>query len=212
VGGIGVFCNPGVNGFNVGDPGTFAFVGGATTTDQTNLAQGRVLVDGQLINAGASVPIVGQTGGYTADIANAQEVNIKVSGALGESETGGSEINIVPKTGGNRFAGDYNSTFTTERWFATNNQNYSNVPAAFQPVKNDHDVSLAFGGRSSAIGSGSSRSGASRGSTSCRWASTSGPTRGKASVRRALRAGPVDRAAHHSRLRAPLRSRDERVR
>src|SRR5436309_6855630 len=101
VGGIGVFCNPGVNGFNVGDVGTFANVGGATTTDQTNLAQGRVLVDGQVINAGASVPIVGQTGGYTADIANAQEVNIRVSGALGESETGGSEINIVPKTGGN---------------------------------------------------------------------------------------------------------------
>jgi len=146
VGGIGVFCNPGVNGFNVGDVGTFANVGGATTTDQSNLAQGRVLVDGQVINAGASVPIVGQTGGYTADIANAQEVNIRVSGALGESETGGAEINIVPKTGGNKYAGDYNTTYTTEKWFATNNQNYPNIPAAFQPVKNDHDVSLAFGG------------------------------------------------------------------
>jgi hypothetical protein len=126
--------------------GTFANVGGATTTDQTNLAQGRVLVDGQVINAGASVPIVGQTGGYTADIANAQEVNIKVSGGLGESETGGSEINIVPRTGGNRYAGDLNVTYTTEKWFATNNQNYPDLPAAFQPVKNDHDVSLAFGG------------------------------------------------------------------
>ena len=28
----------------------------------------------------------------------------------------------------------------------TNNGNYPNIPAAFQPVKNDHDVSLAFGG------------------------------------------------------------------
>ena len=146
VGGIGVFCNPGVNGFNVGDVGTFANVGGATATDQTNLAQGRVLVDGQVINAGATVPIVGQTGGYTADIANAQEVNIQVSGALGESETGGSEINIVPKTGGNRFAGDYNTTYTTEKWFATNNGAYPNIPAAFQPVKSDHDISIGAGG------------------------------------------------------------------
>lgn len=138
VGGIGVFCNPGVNGFNVGDMGT--------ATDQTNMAQGRVLVDGQVINAGASVPIVGQTGGYTADVANAQEVNIRVSGALGESETGGAEINIVPRTGGNRFTGDFNSTYTTESWFAQNNQNYPDLPAAFQPVKGDHDVSIAFGG------------------------------------------------------------------
>ena len=38
VGGIGVFCNPGVAGFNVGDAGT--------ATDSTNMAQGRVLVDG----------------------------------------------------------------------------------------------------------------------------------------------------------------------
>ena len=134
VGGIGVFCNPGVNGFNVGD------------TDNTNLAQGRVLVDGQVINAGAAVPIVGQTGGYTADIANAQEVNIRVSGALGESEIGGAEMNIVPKTGGNRYTGDFNQTYTNEKFFATNNQNYPNLPATFQPVKSDHDVSIAFGG------------------------------------------------------------------
>src|SRR5262245_56275277 len=77
VGGIGVFCNPGIAGFNVGDTGT--------ALDQSNLSQGRVLVDGQVVNSGGTVPIVGQTGGYTADIANSQEVNIKVSGALGES-------------------------------------------------------------------------------------------------------------------------------
>src|SRR5262249_15823110 len=36
VGGIGVFCNPGIAGFNVGDTGT--------ALDQSNLSQGRVLV------------------------------------------------------------------------------------------------------------------------------------------------------------------------
>ena len=48
-GGVGVFCNPGVTGFNVGDD------------DGTNLAQGRVMVDGVVVNSGASLPIVGQT-------------------------------------------------------------------------------------------------------------------------------------------------------
>ncbi len=138
VGGIGVFCSPNVNGFNLGDTGT--------ALDQTNLAQGRVLVDGQVVNAGGTVPIFGQTGGYVSDIGSAQEVNVKVSGALGESETGGSEINIVPRTGGNRYAGDFYLTYTTEQWFDTNNGNYPGVPAAFQPVKKDHDESIGFGG------------------------------------------------------------------
>jgi hypothetical protein len=138
VGGIGVFCNPGVSGFNIGDRGT--------ALDQSNMAQGRVLVDGVVVNQGGSTPIVGQTGGYTADVANSQEVNIRVSGALGESENGGSEINIVPRTGGNRYAGDFFLSYTTESWFGTNNGAYPNVPAAFQPVLSDHDWSVDYGG------------------------------------------------------------------
>jgi hypothetical protein len=142
VGGIGVFCNPGLNGFNVGDLGDNITFGG----DQTNLQQGRVLVDGQVINTGGGGFLGGMTGGYTADIANAQEVNIRLSGALGSSETGGSEINIVPRTGGNRYSGDFNTTYTTAKWFATNYQNYPNITSVFNAVVGDHDVSLAFGG------------------------------------------------------------------
>jgi hypothetical protein len=138
VGGIGVFCNPGINGFNIGDRGT--------PVDQNNMSQGRVLVDGVVVNQGGSTPIVGSSGGYTADVANSQEVNIRVSGALGESENGASEINIVPRTGGNTYAGDFFLSYTTERWFGTNNGAYPNVPAAFQPVKKDHDWSADYGG------------------------------------------------------------------
>jgi hypothetical protein len=138
VGGVGVFCNPGISGFNIGDRGT--------AVDQSNMAQGRVLVDGVVVNQGGSTPIVGQTGGYISDVANSQEVNIRVSGALGESENGGSEINIVPRTGGNRFTGDFFLSYTTESWFGTNNGAYPNLPAAFQPVKKDHDWSVDYGG------------------------------------------------------------------
>src|SRR6185369_8687536 len=146
VGGIGVFCNPGVDGFNVGDLGSSTPPGGALIADTTNLAQGRIMVDGQVVNQGGGIPLGGMTGGYTADVANAQEVNIKISGALGESETGGSEINIVPRTGGNRFSGNFNGTYTQEKWFNSNNADYSNIAGISQIVKSDHDVSAAFGG------------------------------------------------------------------
>ena len=136
-GGVGVFCNPGVTNFNQGGQ-----VGG----DSANLAQGRVMVDGQVVNSGADLPIVGATGGYTADLANAQEVNIQLSGALGESETGGASINIIPRTGGNRFAGDFNMTYTRQAWFGQNNENYSAIPDVFQTVLSDRDISGAFGG------------------------------------------------------------------
>jgi hypothetical protein len=134
VGGVGVFCNPGVAGFNVGD------------TDQTNLNQGRVMVDGQVVNQGGSLPLGGVTGGYTADIANSQEVNIQIAGALGESETGGSAINIVPRTGGNRFSGNFNWTFTNENLFAENHTDFPSITSVLQAVKSDNDISMGVGG------------------------------------------------------------------
>ena len=42
---------------------------------------------------------------YTADIGNAQEVTMTTSGGLGESETAGLIMNIVPKQGGNTLSG-----------------------------------------------------------------------------------------------------------
>src|SRR4029079_3464901 len=42
---------------------------------------------------------------YTADIGNAQEVSVLTSGGLGEAETAGVQMNIVPKQGGNTISG-----------------------------------------------------------------------------------------------------------
>ncbi|HET9192946.1 MAG TPA: carboxypeptidase regulatory-like domain-containing protein [Vicinamibacterales bacterium] len=141
-GGVGVFCNPGVTAFNQG---------GQAGGDTGNLSQGRVMVDGQVVNSGGNLPIVGAAGGYTADLANAQEVNIQLSGALGESETGGASINIIPRTGGNRYAGDFNVLYTRRGWFDQNNSAYAaeelgGIEPEFQAVLRDHDVSGAFGG------------------------------------------------------------------
>ena len=67
---------------------------------------------GAKLFAGGGAGIMGMTGGYVADVANAQEVNVQISGALGDSETGGASINIIPRTGGTRLAGTYFMSFT----------------------------------------------------------------------------------------------------
>ena len=91
---------PGVTG----DPNTvqltpamvlFGIHGGPTT-------EGRLQVDG--MNVGASRG-GGGVSGYSVDTANVQEVTFRTSGGLGEAETGGPLMNVVPKTGGNTFKG-----------------------------------------------------------------------------------------------------------
>jgi hypothetical protein len=113
------------------------------------------MVDGTIINTGGGAGIMGMTGGYVADVANAQEVNVQISGALGESETGGATINIVPRTGGNRFAGNYFATYTRgpldkdgnprTGWFSANNGNFPEIQNGY-PLISDWDTSAAFGG------------------------------------------------------------------
>ena len=64
--------------------------------------EGRVQVDG--LNVGAAFN-GGGVSGYTMDTGNAAEMTFTLSGGLGEAETGGMNVNIVPKSGGNTFKG-----------------------------------------------------------------------------------------------------------
>jgi hypothetical protein len=79
--------------------------------------EGRVMTNGLTVAApfgGGGVSDV------TYDTANAEEMQVLVSGGLGEAETGGPSINIVPKSGGNQFRG---SAFysTSGDWATSNN-------------------------------------------------------------------------------------------
>jgi hypothetical protein len=64
--------------------------------------ESRLTVDGLNIS---NPPGGNQPPNFTADIGNAQEVTMLTSGGLGEMETAGLTMNIVPKQGGNRFSG-----------------------------------------------------------------------------------------------------------
>src|SRR5262245_799922 len=94
-GGVGAFCNGISPGFN-------SHVSDGDTDGQN---QGRIVVDGMTINRGASAGGInantGATNGISFDTANTAELTFTLSGALGESETGGAAITIVPRSGGN---------------------------------------------------------------------------------------------------------------
>jgi hypothetical protein len=153
-GGVGVFCNPTVPLFNTHTA--------ATDTDGQN--QGRIMVDGMSINMGRSGTgineNVGQANGIVLNTANAQEVSFTLSGSLGESETGGAAVNIVPRTGGNRYSGTYQATYTNTSLFDRNTGTRltwspalvsATNPTGTQPkAKNsfiyDYDMTGAFGG------------------------------------------------------------------
>jgi hypothetical protein len=66
--------------------------------------EGRVQVDG--LNVGAAFN-GGGVSGYVMDTPNAQELSLTLSGGLGEAEVGGTQLNVVPKTGGNSYAGSF---------------------------------------------------------------------------------------------------------
>jgi hypothetical protein len=64
--------------------------------------EGRLLLDGVTVG---SPPSGNSATSYAVDVGQAQEVTFTTSGALGESETAGLVMNIVPKTGANALHG-----------------------------------------------------------------------------------------------------------
>jgi len=87
-GGVGAETNPGqINRF---------------TAHGGRQNEGRISVNGLLVTepgAGAGVSSLAY------DVANVDEIQVLVSGGLGEAETGGPIMNLVPRSGGNQFAG-----------------------------------------------------------------------------------------------------------
>ncbi len=64
--------------------------------------EGRMTIDG--LNVG-NPPGGNQPPGFSVDVGNSEEISFTTSGGLGESETAGLVMNVVPKTGGNTLHG-----------------------------------------------------------------------------------------------------------
>jgi Carboxypeptidase regulatory-like domain len=107
----GLSVAPGVGG-NDNTPSMSVF-----TAHGGNSTEGRMMVNG--------VPVAGSFSGNSVaqfgyDVANADELQVLVSGGLGESETGGPLANLLPKSGGNVFKGSAFYSGTTSKLQANN--------------------------------------------------------------------------------------------
>ena len=79
--------------------------------------EGRTYVDG--LSTGSAFN-GGGVSGYIIDTANSQEMQLTLSGGLGETEVGGTLVNFIPKTGGNVYSGSLFGS-TAGEWSQGNN-------------------------------------------------------------------------------------------
>jgi hypothetical protein len=101
--------------------------------------EGQVLVDG--MNGGYQGMGVS---GYVPEVGNSQEVVVTLSGGLGEATTGGPQMNIVTKTGGNTFAGSVFVSGTGDALQGTNIE--GSGLTATNSMKKLWEVNPSFGG------------------------------------------------------------------
>jgi hypothetical protein len=77
---------------------------------QTN--EGRMSVNGLTVAAAFNG---GGVSSYILDTVNADETSVTVSGGMGESDTGGPVMNVVPRAGGNSFRGQFFSSYANDQ-------------------------------------------------------------------------------------------------
>src|SRR5687767_7377531 len=106
--------------------------------------EGRMAVNGMTVGAARS----GGVSSYVYDAVGVEEVAVRVGGGLGETDTGGPIMNIVPRSGGNSFRGTAFLS-TAGDWSKGNNLNdelravgIDEAPGIIQA----HDASMSYGG------------------------------------------------------------------
>lgn len=123
------------------------FNANSSAINSTSVAgEGRMTVNGFTVAAARS----GGVSSYVYDTPNAEEVAVVVGGGLGESDIGGPVMNLVPRSGGNRFAGDAFLNLAGE-W--SRGDNLTDELKALNPnltqtpgIIHAHDASGSFGG------------------------------------------------------------------
>ena len=105
--------------------------------------EGQVLVDG--MSAGYQGMGVSS---YVTEIGNAQEINFSLAGGLGEATTGGPQLNIIGKQGGNMFAGSFFITGTGSGFQGSNITPELEAKGFHQAqsVAESWDINPSFGG------------------------------------------------------------------
>jgi hypothetical protein len=86
-----------------------------------------------------------QPPGFSVDVGNSEEISFTTSGGLGESETAGLVMNVVPKTGGNTLHGSAFYSGSGKNLQADNTEGIEGI-AAPTPLTKIYDLNGAIGG------------------------------------------------------------------
>ena len=126
---VAAFMIPGVNLSNVDMGGTNIIntTGGSLSIHGGSIADTRLLVDGITI---ANTEGTGWSANMLPNMTSTQEVAVDYSSVSAESITGGLQINMIPKTGGNRFAGSLFATAVNSSFQGSNNTDELTSPGA----------------------------------------------------------------------------------
>jgi Carboxypeptidase regulatory-like domain len=107
--------------------------------------EGRMLINGMTVAAAFNG---GGVSSLTYDTSNIDEAVMLVSGGLGENETGGPTMNLVPKSGGNKFSGQafFNTAGDWSRGDNIDDTLRSQGITKGPGIKRSYDASGSFGG------------------------------------------------------------------
>ena len=128
------------------------FGGGAATINNFFSARGGRSTEGLIQLDGMNVGAPGNGGGvsgYLYDMSNSSEVQVAISGGLGEADRGGPAFNIIPKTGGNTFSGTGFTSYAGKWGQSSNIDDYLRSLTDFgeQPALiKSYDANIAVGG------------------------------------------------------------------
>ena len=129
------------------------FGSGAATINNFFSARGGRNTEGLIQLDGMNVGAPGNGGGvsgYLYDMSNSSEVQVAISGGLGEADRGGPAFNIIPKTGGNTFSGTGFTSYAGKWGQSSNIDDYLrslNPPFGEQPALiKSYDANFAVGG------------------------------------------------------------------
>lgn len=128
-------------------PAMTSFYAHSSTINSSSVAgEGRYAVNGFPVTAARS----GGFSSYVYDTVNVDEIATTVGGGLGENDIGGPLMNIIPKSGGNRFAG---TAFLSQAGKWSSGENLTSEIRALNPnltespgVINSYDWSASLGG------------------------------------------------------------------
>jgi Carboxypeptidase regulatory-like domain len=127
------------------------FSTGASTVNNFFSSRGGRSTEGLIQLDGMNVGAPGNGGGvsgYLYDMGNSAEVQVSISGGLGEADRGGPAFNIIPKTGGNTFSGTGFTSYAGE-WGQSSNIDDHLVSVGLRELPaliKSYDANLAIGG------------------------------------------------------------------